>query len=178
MKRKIKKNIKKLASKLPVGAYAIGCRGHAGTIIERHYNPRWGYCALMGSDVVIKSLVDGVQESCSLRYCAPEPITQEDALRHSEMIRTHHAFDVAYAQGCTLEEIKEWVEDWENRNISHYVIWDSGGYECRSTSALTIEMADKEAARLAEPYFAENGVRNVRIVDVLSYPAPPMVKYR
>ncbi len=60
-KRKIGRRTKRLA----MHSFAMNCRGHPGVITEKYYN-----------DVSITSLIDGVESSCSIYHCNPDPITR------------------------------------------------------------------------------------------------------
>ena len=67
VKRIHNKHVKKLK---------VGCRDHPGIITELNVSrDPWS------SDVMIKSLLDGVEESCGIMHCGPEPLTKETALR-------------------------------------------------------------------------------------------------
>lgn len=60
-KRKIGRRTKRLA----MNSFAMNCRGHPGVITEKYYN-----------DVSITSLIDGVESSCSIYHCNPDPLSR------------------------------------------------------------------------------------------------------
>ena len=174
--RKIKKIIKWRAAQLaPNHAYAMGCRGHPGLVIERNYDPRWSHWALCGADVSIKSLVDGIEESCSIWHCAPMAISKEEAERRAEEIRTIHDFDLSIMYGHSVEDVQEWWNDWRELGVSWYVLHDQDGSVVRSSQAFTKDEAEEEIARgnrmIAEGWW--KGITNLRMVDMTTYPAPP-----
>jgi hypothetical protein len=169
--RKVKSVIKARAKSLtPHVSYAWGCRGHPGLVIERNYWPGWTHQQLYGADVVIKSLIDGIEESCSIWHCAPMAMSREDAEQRAAEIRVTHDFDLSVKYGHTLEDVKSWHDDWVSRGVLHYVLHDQDGFTVRSTQAFTKEDADKEIERLR--FFEPNGITNPRMVDMLTYPVP------
>ena len=172
--RKIKKIIKWRGKQLtPNISYALGCRGHPGLVVERCYNPRWSRQNLYGADVAIKSLVDGVEESCSLWHCSPEAISKQEAEKRAEEIRTTHDFDLSVQYGYPVEEVKRWCQDWIGRGVLYYVLHDQEGYVVRSTQAFTKVEAEKEVASLQSDWIVKRGeITNPRIVDMLTYPTP------
>jgi hypothetical protein len=172
--RKTKKSIKKRAASLiPHVSYALGCRGHPGLVIERNYWPDWSLRDLYGSDVVIKSLVDGIEESCSIYSCAPQALSKEEAFRRAEEIRTVHDFDQSVRYGYPVEQVKGWCQDWINQGVLYYVLHDQEGHVVRSAQAFTKEDAEADIARTlrlaAEGWIKDPG--NPRMVDMLTYPA-------
>lgn len=74
-RRKSKKRVNSQAKKLAMFSFVEGCRGHPGILVEKRVCRRDPY----GSDVSIKSLLDGIEESCSILHCAPDPLTGEYA---------------------------------------------------------------------------------------------------
>lgn len=174
--RKVKSVIKWRAARLiPNITYAMGCRGHPGLVVKRCYDPNWPLAALYGADVEIKSLVDGVVESCSIFNCAPQAISRDYAEREAELIRTTHDFDIAALHGHTIEDIREWRDEWVSSGVLWYVLSDQDGYTVRSSAAMTRENAEKEVERLSGEWFVNGGISNPRIVEMLSYPAPPKI---
>ena len=73
--RRTKRIVGRRAKRLALHSYAKGCRGHVGVIIEKNHYFDYPY----ESDVLIRSIVDGVVESCSIFHCAPVPVTVEYA---------------------------------------------------------------------------------------------------
>jgi hypothetical protein len=172
--RKVKRVIKQRAKKLTPGmSYAWGCRGHPGLVIERNYWPGWSHSDLYSADVVIRSLVDGVEESCSIFSCAPMAIPEEEAKRRASEIQTIHSFDLSVMYGYDKDKLRGWLKDWLDRGVKYYVLHDQGGYVVCSSRAFTIEDAEAEVTRLQADWIKERGeITNPRIVDMLTYPAP------
>ncbi len=84
-RRKAKHRHNRLARECRWGHYALGCRGHPGIIVETHVYPG----DIWGSSIVIKSLIDGVEESCSLMNCVPERISHDEAMRQCDPLQRH-----------------------------------------------------------------------------------------
>lgn len=170
--RKQKRRVKSLAKKLiPNVTYAMGCRGHPGLVVKKDYHPddhrTW---VLMGADVEIKSLVDGVEESCSVYHCVPHIITKEEAERRAEFTKTHHSLDVSVEfGGYTPEEMREYWDNWIKEGMTWYVLWDQDGQVVRSSSVMTIESARAEIERMDQVFPG----CNPRKVDMRTYPAAP-----
>lgn len=74
-RRKQKSRLNYHAKRLSMFSFVEGCRGHPGILIEKNICRR----DPGGSDVAIKSLIDSVEESCSILNCSPSPITGEYA---------------------------------------------------------------------------------------------------
>jgi hypothetical protein len=89
--RKKKRAAIKEARALRLGNYAFGCRGHPGIVVETNFNPRINtqYKHIFNWDVCIKSIIDGVVESCSVYNCAPEPTTKEYAEKYAAYFKEH-----------------------------------------------------------------------------------------
>ena len=172
--RKVKRVIKRRAKSLiPNVSYALGCRGHPGLVIEKSYWPNWGVRDLYGSDVIIKSLVDGIEESCSIFNCAPVTISWEEAERRLMEIQTMHDFDISVLYGYAVEEVQRWCQDWIDRGVLYYVVHDQSGYVVRSSQAFTREEAEEQVTRLKSDWIIEKGeITNPRSVDMLTYPRP------
>lgn len=180
IRRQSKRIIKARSKSLRVGKYARGCRGHPGIVIERNYDPNYTYTPidLFGVDVIIKSLVDGIEESCSIKHCNPEPMDENSAKEEAEYIKTHHSYDCAVRQGFPIDEIKSWHEGWMKNGVCYYVLSEQNGYTVRSIPAYTKEEAKTEVMRLSSQWFVDRGISNPHIVDMLTYPAPPTVEYK
>ena len=173
--RKVKSVIKKKAQRLiPNVTYVIGCRGHPGIVIERNYWYNWSHQSLCGADVAIKSLVDGIEESCSIWHCSPMVISKEEAEIRVHQIKTMNAFDIALIHGYSMEKTLIWYNSWINEGLLYYVLHDQNGYEVRSNRVYTKEEAEEEVKRGNR--MIDQGkwkdVSNLRIVDMLTYPAP------
>ena len=69
-KRKIKRRVRNLYKKLATNSFAIGCRGHPGVVVDKCFS----YQDIHGAEVGIVSLMDGVESSCSVFHCSPDPI--------------------------------------------------------------------------------------------------------
>lgn len=171
--RKRKRRVKSLAKKLiPNVTYVMGCRGHPGLVVEKTYHPdshkAW---ELFGSDVEIKSLIDGNVESCSIYHCVPEVITREYAERRAEYAKTHHCLDVSVEfDGWDAEEIRrDYWDDWIADGRTWYVLWDQDGHVVRSSGVMTIESAEQEIDRMNTVFPGCNS----RMVDFRTYPAAP-----
>ena len=92
-RRKTKRRVKSLAKKLiPNVTYAMGCRGHPGLVVQKD---AFFDSDIHGAGVEIKSLVDGIEESCSIFHCCPQPIDKEYALELAQYMKTHHWMDVS-----------------------------------------------------------------------------------
>lgn len=74
-RRKQKSRLNHQAKRLNCFSFVEGCRGHPGILMEKNICRRDPH----GSDVTIRSLIDGVYESCSILHCSPSPITGEYA---------------------------------------------------------------------------------------------------
>lgn len=74
-RRKDKRYLNQMRKIAAWGRYGIGCRGHPGIVIETDYGS--GIC--WGEDFTLKSLVDGVEESCSLYHCGLDKLTKQQA---------------------------------------------------------------------------------------------------
>lgn len=92
---------------LKVGAYCIGCRGHPGIVTK----VSWGYNPF-DSDFEVKSLVDGIEESCSVYHCGFYPYPKvlmeayaEEIQSLGKKIALIKFFPNAY---------KSWEEQWVN----------------------------------------------------------------
>lgn len=64
------------SSGIHAGAYAWGCRGHPGVVTA----VSWDRSNPWSSDCRIKSVIDGVEESCSIYHCAPQAISRTAAM--------------------------------------------------------------------------------------------------
>ncbi len=169
--RRYKRIIKSRAQRLiPNVTYAMGCRGHPGLVTKRSYWPGWSLQDLFGASVEITSLIDGIEEGCSIYYCSPMPISKEEAERRIEEIKTTHDADLSVKYGYAVEEVKSWIQDWVDKGCVYYVLSEQNGHTVRSTAVLTKESADKEIERLKR--FENKGVTNPRVVDMLTYPVP------
>ena len=73
-RRKVKRVVNKRVRALNEAGYAWGCRGHPGEVTELNWYPNYPY----SSDCTIKSLIDGVEESCSMFHCNPQPCKLTD----------------------------------------------------------------------------------------------------
>jgi hypothetical protein len=105
--RKIKNRMNYYHKKLVVGQYAEGCRGHPGIIIEKWFCPTDPY----GCSVEIKSLVDGVEESCSMLHCAPRPIASKElAERMAHVYKTQGSREFAKQFYPEYYNDDEWVK--------------------------------------------------------------------
>lgn len=170
-RRKQKRRIKSLAKKLiPNKTYVLGCRGHPGLLVKKEYFGDWKLGDLMGSDVEIKSLVDGCEESCSIYHCVPTIITKAEAEELAEAFRTMHSFDVAISiHGANPTEYRELWDSWVAEGRQYYVLTDMDGSVVRSPNVMTKDEARDEVLRLMriDPAF------NPRIVDFRTYPAAP-----
>lgn len=105
-RREAKRYINWMAKRLAVGAYAFGCRGHAGIVVKkiiRGHSWQEVYC----SDVEIKSLVDGGIESCSVWHCAPEPLEKDFAIEYTAYMMKHGE------KMATLKYFPESYKHWE-----------------------------------------------------------------
>lgn len=170
--RKQKRRVKSLAKKLiPNVTYAMGCRGHPGLVVKKDYEPDWPVGHLMGADVEIKSLIDGIEESCSIYHCVPTLITREYAERRAEYAKTHHCLDVSVEfDGWDAEEIRrDYWDNWIKEGITWYVLWDKDGQVVRSTSAMTLDSARSEIERMDKVFPG----CNPRKVDMRTYPGAP-----
>lgn len=125
---------------------------------------------MFGASVEITSLVDGIEEGCSIYHCSPMPISKEEAEQRVEEIRTTHNADLSVKYGYSVEEVKSWIQHWINEGSLYYVLSDQNGHTVRSMGVLTKEKADKEIERLKQ--FENKGVANPRMVDMLTYPTP------
>lgn len=83
-----------------LGAYAFGCRGHPGIVTEVN----WARYSPYDSDCSITSLIDGVEESCSIYHCGPEPISKEVAEGYAEYAKRH---------GRTMASLKFIPDAWK-----------------------------------------------------------------
>jgi hypothetical protein len=174
--RKTKSVIKWRAKQLiPNVSYALGCRGHPGLVITRNYDPDWSHWQLYGADVEIRSLVDGVEESCSIFHCAPQAISKAEAFRRKEQIETIHTFDISVSEGYSIEEVQEWAREWYERGVRYYVLSEQNGVTVRSGPAYTEQDAIEQVAKLSKEWFVNNGITNPRMVDLWTYPVPPQV---
>lgn len=94
------------ARMLKFGTYAMGCRQHPGVVVETEIYPS----DIWGSSIGIKSLVDGVVESCSLMHCSPDPIPKELAEKYAAYFKKHgqKMFSFVY----NSKGYDQWVDDW------------------------------------------------------------------
>lgn len=92
---------------LSVGSYALGCRQHPGIII---YNNGW--------DVTIKSMLDGVEEDCSIYHCAPAPLSKEAAEQYASYYQKHgrEMFELWFHE----EGYDRWVDQWRKLKEGEY----------------------------------------------------------
>ena len=168
-RRKQKRRIKSLAKKLiPNVTHVMGCRGHPGLVVAKNYHDS----DLFGADVDIKSLVDGVEESCSIYHCVPEIITAEEARYRAELMENNHSFDCGIILGWhDVETVRELWDLWVSENRMYYVLSDQYGSTVRSSAVMTKEDADKEISRLLRI----NLETNARMVDFRTYPKAPLL---
>lgn len=94
------KRFERNAEGIFLGGYAFGCRGHPGQIIELN----WDRSSPHGSDCAIRSLIDGVEESCSIFHCGPQAISKEHAEAFAEYAGRH---------GRTMATMRFDPESWE-----------------------------------------------------------------
>jgi len=82
-RRKEKRVANWLRKKCGWGKYVESCRGHPGIVVKTCFP----IGDLWGDSVDIKSLVDGVVESCSLRHCGIYPMP--NAVEQAEYWKKH-----------------------------------------------------------------------------------------
>lgn len=93
---------------LKLGAYCFGCRGHPGIVTQVD----WDLSNPWGSDFSVTSLIDGIEENCSVYHCGFAPTSKEVAeayaaysIRHGDKMATIKFFPHAY---------KNWEDQWND----------------------------------------------------------------
>ena len=88
-RRKTKRAVNQLRKKAGYGKYVLDCRGHPSQVIEVEF-----YSSdLYGNGIIVKSLLDGVEGSCSLLYCRPDPLTEIQAKAIKEPVISQEAYN-------------------------------------------------------------------------------------
>ena len=92
------------------GAYVEGCRGHPGVVIETYFSDQdW-----WGDSVTVKSLIDDVEESCSLMHCGVWPMSKAQAEERAAYWKKHGS--TAYRFKYFPEAYDTWIEHWNEVN--------------------------------------------------------------
>lgn len=153
-RRSSKKRMNVKAKKLALNSFAIGCRGHVGIIIEKSVTPRDPH----GASVTILSLIDGVEESCSMLHCSPSPVTGEYA-RWASNMENHilEGFRHILKWCSTFDDFCEYytAENFEQDKLKHYQEFrefePQGSYQ---KAIYEILRSDFEKMRNGEPFSA------------------------
>lgn len=83
-RRKLKNKHNALAKTLRYGTYCIGCDSAPALIIATYITPD----DIHGSNIDIKSLIDGSYGCCSLLHCVPESISKDEAHARANHIKS------------------------------------------------------------------------------------------
>ncbi|SRR5258706_15641119 len=88
-RRKTKRIVNQLRKKAGYGKFCLDCRGHPCIVTEVEF-----YSSdLYGNGIIVKSLLDGIEGSCSLLYCRPDPLTESQAKSIKEPVLSQEAYN-------------------------------------------------------------------------------------
>lgn len=144
-KRKQKRSVMSRAKKLANGTYALGCRGHPGIIQNKVIRPQ----DIHGSDLDVVSLLDGVEGSCSIYHCSPDPISKEWALWLSKPF--NHELSRLNSALIWCSKYDDFHEHWTIEQHKEYIIKDRQKVDLLLTLNPSIEEA-KIVDRLRKAY--------------------------